>query len=102
MQMTPRENQVLEAMLNILKKELNPRKIVLFGSRAEGRHAPGSDFDLAVDADQPDRGRACEIREVVNESIGLYKADIVYLPNVDPDFRRLVLNTGKVVYERKT
>ena len=100
--MTPRERQVLEATLAILKKELDPPRIILFGSRAEGRHTPGSDFDLAVDVARPDFGRAYEIREAVNESIGLYKADIVYLPNVDPDFRNLVLKTGKVVYERKT
>ena len=101
-EMTARESQVLETTLTILKKELDPRRIILFGSRAEGRHAPGSDFDLAVDVARPDCGRAYEIREVVNESIGLYKADIVYLPNVDPDFRDLVLKTGRVVYERKT
>ena len=101
-EMTPRESQVLATTLTILKKELDPRTIILFGSRAEGRHAPGSDFDLAVDVARPDGGRASEIDEVVNESIGLYKADIVYLPNVDPDFRNLVLKTGRVVYERKT
>jgi len=48
--MTPRENQVLQTALAILKKEIDPPRIILFGSRAEGRFAPGSDFDLAVDA----------------------------------------------------
>ena len=48
--MTPRENQVLQTALAILKKEINPPRVILFGSRAEGRPAPGSDFDLAVDA----------------------------------------------------
>jgi len=72
--MTPRENQVLQTALAILKKEINPSRVILFGSRADGRPAPGFDFDLAV--------------------------DIVYLPNVERDFRDLVLKTGKVVYER--
>jgi len=97
--MTPRENQVLETALAILKKELDPSKIILFGSRAEGRSVPGSDFDLAVDSPKPERAR--EIKEAVNESVGLFKVDIVYLPNIEPDFRSLVLKTGKIVYERK-
>jgi predicted nucleotidyltransferase len=96
--MTPRENQVLQTALAILKKEINPPRIILFGSRAEGRPAPGSDFDLAVDAPKPER--AYEIKEAVDDSVGLYKVDIIYLPNVERDFRDLVLKTGKVVYER--
>ena len=100
LKMTPRENQVLETVLAILKRELSPARIILFGSRAEGRSTAGSDFDLAVDVSKPER--AYEINETVNESVGLYKVDIVYLPNVAPDFRELVIKTGKVIYERKT
>ncbi len=99
-EMTARENEVLEAALSILKRELDPKRIVLFGSRAEGRHTPGSDFDLAVDTPRPAE-RAYQIHETVNDSVGLYTIDIVYLPNVEPDFRNLILKTGKVVYERK-
>ena len=99
--MTAREHQVLEAALSILKKELDPERIILFGSRVEGRHRPGSDFDLAVDTPKP-TGRAYQILENVNDSVGLYTVDVVYLPNVGPDFRNLILKTGKVVYERQT
>ena len=100
MKMTSRENEVLETALQILRKELDSPRILLFGSRAEGRHSAGSDFDLAVDAPKPAFERAREIKEAVNESSGLYQVDIVYLPNVDPDFRELILDTGKVVYEK--
>lgn len=100
-EMSARESQVLQKALALLKEELNPKRIVLFGSRAEGRNAPGSDFDLAVDAIRPPDGRAFQIKETINDAIGLYKADIVFLSQLDPEFRDLVLNTGKVVYERK-
>lgn len=98
--MTARESEVLDIALSIIRQELDPRRIILFGSRAEGRHNPGSDFDLAVDASKPAE-RAHRIHEALNDSVGLYSVDIVYLPDVDPDFRRLILKTGKVVYERK-
>jgi len=98
--MSSRENEVLEAALSILKRELDPQRIIFFGSRAEGCHTPGSDFDWAVDAPKP-ADMAYRIHEAVNDSAGLYTVDIVYLPNVEPDFRNLILKTGKVVYERK-
>ena len=98
-ELTSRENEVLQTALSVLKRELDPQRIILFGSRAEGSHTPGSDFDLAVDAPKPDR--AYQIHEAVNDLAGLYSVDIVYLPNVEPDFRNLILKTGKVVYERK-
>ena len=98
--MTAREKEVLETAVSILRREVDPPRIILFGSRVEGRHDPGSDFDLAIDAPKPDR--AYQIHETVNDSVGLYTVDIVYLPNVDPDFRHLILNTGKVIYERET
>ena|ERR1700681_4755910 len=101
LEMSARENEVLQKAVAILKAELSPERIILFGSRAEGRNARASDFDLAVDAKRPSDGRAYQIGETVNDVIGLYKADIVYLANVDPEFRELILSTGKVVYERE-
>ena len=95
------ESEVLQTAVAILKEELNPKRIILFGSRAEGRYVRASDFDLAVDAMKPSDGRVYQIRETIDNAIGLYRADIVYLPNVDPEFRDLILTTGKVVYERK-
>lgn len=100
-QISPREDEVLRTALKILKNRLDPGRIILFGSRAEGRQSPSSDFDLAVDVARPALGRSSQIRDEVNDAIGLYKADIVYLPDVDPEFRGLILSTGKVVYERQ-
>jgi predicted nucleotidyltransferase len=100
-EMSTRENEVLQTALAILKEALDPPRIILFGSRAEGRHGRTSDFDLAVDVAKPSGGKFSEIRDAVNDAIGLYKADILFLPSVDPEFRDLVLSTGKVVYERK-
>ena len=100
-EMSARESEVLQKAMAILEVELHPKRVILFGSRSEGRNVQSSDFDLAVDAAKPSGGRAYQIRDAIDDAIGLYKADIVYLPNVDPDFRDLILNTGKVVYERK-
>ncbi len=49
------ERAALEAVLNRLAEALQPLRIYLFGSRAEGRARPDSDFDLLVvfDDDAP-------------------------------------------------
>ena len=42
--LTARENEVLETALSILRAQVDPQRIILFGSRAEGRHHPASDL----------------------------------------------------------
>jgi predicted nucleotidyltransferase len=42
------EEKALQAVLDRLAKALRPFRIYLFGSRAEGRSRPDSDFDLVV------------------------------------------------------
>jgi len=44
----PSEKSALQAVVNRLVKALQPFRIYLFGSRAEGRAHPDSDFDLLV------------------------------------------------------
>ncbi len=42
------EDQALSEVVRQLVQALDPCEIWLFGSRAKGRHAPDSDFDLLV------------------------------------------------------
>ncbi len=52
----PDEEAALRALVERLAHALRPQAIYLFGSRAEGRARPDSDFDLLVvfDDDTPD------------------------------------------------
>ena len=42
-----------------------------------------------------------QVAEAVDEAIGLYEADIVYLKALAPSFRELIVKTGKIIYERE-
>ncbi|PIX16566.1 MAG: nucleotidyltransferase domain-containing protein [Elusimicrobia bacterium CG_4_10_14_3_um_filter_49_12_50_7] len=95
-----REEQILNDAAEILKKELNPEKIILFGSRAKGGNSKHADFDFAVDVKSPDITKKRKLEEKLDEIAGLYKIDVVYLKSVEDDFRDIVLKTGKIVYER--
>lgn len=98
--LSQRENEILQTAAAILKKYLNPGKIVLFGSRGKGNFHKNSDFDLALDKDRPDIRIERKISEEMDEVAGLYKVDIVYLNDVDEEFREIILKTGKAIYER--
>ncbi len=99
--MTTREAEILSKVIEVLKKSVNPKKIYIFGSRAKETHRNGSDFDFAVTGKTPEFDSQKHIENALEEFIGLYKIDIVYLDSVDKDFRELILHEGKVIYEKR-
>jgi len=98
--MTQREKEVLEKAIDILKENLDPSKIIMFGSRAKSKPKKNADFDLAVDTVKPDIRTRRIISEKIDDETGLFSFDIVYLNSVDKKFKDLVWKTGKIVYER--
>ena len=87
--------------MDVLKKSLKPSKIIIFGSRAKGDNKKHSDFDFAVDCSRPSIQVEREIDEQIEKFSGLYGVDIVYLGSVDKDFRKIVLKTGRLIYEKR-
>jgi predicted nucleotidyltransferase len=60
-------DRLLSEMVEAIVRAANPRRIVLFGSRARGDPAPDSDVDLLIVEDEPfgpDRTRWNEIQKV--------------------------------------
>jgi len=98
--MTQREQEILDKVIVILKKYVDPRIIYLFGSRNKGTHRKGSDFDFAVAGSKPKFEILRRIDDALEEFTGLYKIDIVYLDDVEKDFRTLILDQGQAVYEK--
>ncbi len=103
------EEEALSAVVQKLVEKLDPIEIWLFGSRAEGKHLPDSDFDLMVvtapeDADAGfnyDRayapisglGVGCEVVPCGADEFAVERADPTSLC-----WR--VVHTGRRLYER--
>jgi predicted nucleotidyltransferase len=69
-----------------------PVRIFLFGSRARGQSAPGSDIDIALLAESPlPRSLLSRMRESLEESTIPVHVDVVDLAVADETFRRAVL-----------
>lgn len=95
-----REKKVLRDAIGLVIKHLKPGKIVLFGSRAKGTCHAGSDFDLGVDQKAPGIRQERRLMEDLEKAAGLYRIDVIFLKSVDPSFRKLVVTTGRVIYEK--
>lgn len=99
--MTEREEEVLNMVIEIIKKYLVPTKIILFGSRAKNKSKTSTDFDIAVDKEMKNLTLHRKIMEEIEKIAGLYKIDLIYLNSVDKDFKEIILKTGKIAYERR-
>jgi predicted nucleotidyltransferase len=97
---TLREKQILSRSVRVLRESVAPKRIYLFGSRAKGRSAPGADFDLAVDGRRPGPRLWRQLEEQLDEIAGLHQIDLVFLPDVSKEFRTVVLQSGKLLYEK--
>ena len=90
----------LNNIVKILKDELHPDKLILFGSRGKGEASFNSDYDIAIDSDCIKLSDKRKLKEKVDLVIGLHKIDMIFLSEVDEGFREIIEKTGRVIYER--
>ncbi len=90
----------LNNIIRILINELHPRKLILFGSRGKGTESLSSDYDIAIDSKKISLSEKRELREKIDEIIGLHKIDIVFFKEIDASFKHIIKKTGKVIYEK--
>ena len=92
----------IEAYCRVVAREFRPRKIILFGSYANGSATPDSDVDLLVilPCHRLAANQAVEIRGRVEAPFPLDL--LVWEPDreqKDDSFTRSILSEGKVLYE---
>ncbi|MFN3871649.1 MAG: type VII toxin-antitoxin system MntA family adenylyltransferase antitoxin [Ignavibacterium sp.] len=92
----------LNRIKNIIIKECNPKRIILFGSRSKGNFSEFSDYDIAIETDKLSFRNFRKLKEKINDAIGLHSVDIVLFNDVDKKFQKIILETGKVVYEKRS
>ena len=52
--MNKREKEISNQVVEILKNHIDPKRVILFGSRAKKNNSKHADFDFAVEANKPD------------------------------------------------
>ncbi len=94
------KDKKLNNIVKILIEEVHPKKLILFGSRGKGKASFNSDYDIAIDSKQISHSEKRELKEKIDEIIGLHKIDLVFVKEVDTGFKNIIQKTGKVIYER--
>ena len=91
---------LVERVVSTILNHLNPKKIIIYGSRARGDFRQTSDIDIAVECDGDNREIGV-LNEILNEDIpSLLKYEIINLKKVNKRLRDEVMREGIVIYEK--
>lgn len=78
---------------------VQPKRIILFGSRARGAGHRYSDYDIALVGVEMDHRTERRLKEALDERLGILTVDLINLDRADPQFQEMVTHNGMVVYE---
>ena len=96
-----RIDRILRRIVEYLVTHHQPERIILFGSRAKKTAHRGSDIDLAMEGvGLMDTRTERKLKEALDQLAGIYSVDLIFLEQTDPGFKRLVEESGKVLYEK--
>jgi predicted nucleotidyltransferase len=106
--MTTEQESQLQKLLQTLVERIQPEKVVLFGSYANGTATQESDVDLLVILDSDLRrdrrqeaiSRALRPRRVPVDILAYTPAEVERCMETPTSFVRHILTTGKVLYDR--
>jgi predicted nucleotidyltransferase len=83
---------------HILSASPKVKKVILFGSRATGNFRPGSDIDIAIEADDLTRDELMRLALQLEDLDLLYKIDLLdYTKISNSDLRAHIARVGKVL-----
>ena len=100
----------LDEVVRRLVAELDPDRIIMFGSRARGDHRPDSDLDLLLvkDSSEPRHRRVIRAYRALR-GLGIPKDILWYTPDEVADWAGVVnhvishaLKDGRTLYEKRT
>lgn len=91
----------IKKLIALIIQEIEPKEIILFGSRARGDHRENSDFDLAVKATRIPTANWARLQLALEEEpVTLYSVDLVDFDQVNNEYKKHISTEGKVVYVR--
>lgn len=101
--------ETLPAAVEKIARELNPEKIILFGSYAYGNPTPDSDVDLLVvmETNEPYIERFLKVARLLRprqfpvDIIVRTPAEIAHAMHTNSFFTREIYTRGLVLYERR-
>ena len=85
------EEKRYKNLISYFKNNKYIQKVVLFGSRAKGNYKYNSDIDLGILCDKKYKGT---IAEKLDEVVGIYSVDIVFLDSMNEEIKTQIEKYG--------
>ena len=100
------EEKILKKIKEVFKLYSEVKLVYLFGSRANGKVGPMSDYDFAVYLDEEDSKKRFDIRLELMAKIGRIlktnHVDVVIFNDTEgPEFKYNIIKDGKVIFEKE-
>lgn len=95
-----KDREIIFSIVSIVMEHLESKRIILFGSRAVGKGQRYADFDIAVEGVQMDISKERLLKDALDEKLGIFTVDLINIDKVDVEFKNLILEKGKVIYEQ--
>lgn len=96
------EEEVLEKIIEVLKKYKQVRKACIFGSRARGDYKRSSDVDICIWLEDGSENPIYKIEDELEEVNTILLFDIVEFNSITKEsFKESIVKEGVVIYERE-
>ncbi|WP_317311185.1 nucleotidyltransferase domain-containing protein [Clostridium thermobutyricum] len=89
------EKNVYRNLIEYFEEKNYIKKVLIFGSRAKGNYKYNSDIDLGILCERKYRGT---VKEDIDEIIGVYSADIVFLDSMNEEIKYQIERDGIEIY----
>jgi predicted nucleotidyltransferase len=90
------QRRLLDAFLNHPRVEA----VWLFGSKAMGRHRPGSDLDLCLEGRQMTHGDRVRLMAAIDDLLMPWSVDLVLRHELPPELEAHVQRVGRCLWRR--
>jgi predicted nucleotidyltransferase len=87
--------KVYKQLMDYFENNSNIEKVIIFGSRAKGTENKNSDIDLCIEYMGKSKGT---IVEEINDIIGVYSCDIVFLDTLNENIKKQIDRDGVEIY----
>lgn len=91
------DKKVYKSLINYFLNNNNIEKVIIFGLRARGTENINSDIDLCVGYIGKSKGT---IVEKINDVIGIYSCDIVFLNSLNENIEKQIVRDGIEIYSK--
>lgn len=89
------DKQVYKNLIYYFQNNTTIKKVIIFGSRAKGTENINSDIDLCISFIGKSKGT---IVEEINDVIGVYSCDIVFLDSLNENIEKQIARDGIEIY----